>query len=234
MPSELKIAVKTRYPRTWNYLKTIAKKTRQYANMARFQAKKTRFGLEIVRNIVIDLRYGGYCGGRIPTRFAHLDAHGTSSADYYQLARLFDTSKGGVTVHDNDVLVDVGAGKGRIVNFWLHRGFRNPIYAIELDESFAIPAAKRLLKHENVKFLCGDAIALLPENGTFFFLFNPFGAQTMTRFKERAAEIAKKNPAIRILYAKCDSLHVFENDDRWKIERLKGFFYNAALIHFKG
>jgi hypothetical protein len=202
--------------------------------MIRFHSRKTRFGVEMLRNIAIDLRYGGYCGGRIPTRFAHLDAHGTSSADYYQLSKLFDSSKGGCVVNDNDVLVDVGSGKGRIVNFWLHRGFRNAIYAVELDEAFAVPAANRLRKHKNVKVLCGDAIELLPEDGSFFFLFNPFGEQTMLRFKEKVVDIAKKNPLVRILYLKCDALQVFEGDPRWEIERMEGFFYPAAMIRFKG
>jgi hypothetical protein len=232
--SELKITVKTRYPKAWDRLKTAVGKLRGYSNKIRFQARKTRFGVEAARNIAIDFRYGGYCGGRIPTRFAHLDAHGTSSADYYQLSRLFDTSRGGVKVNDDDVLVDVGAGKGRIVNFWLYRGFRNRIYALELDETFALPAAERLRKHTNVTFLCGDAIELLPEDGSFFFLFNPFGEQTMRRFKEKVTTIAEKNPSVRILYFKCDALAVFENDDRWRIERLEGFFYPGALIHFTG
>jgi len=85
----------------------------------RYYAIKTRLGREAIRNIVIDWKYGGYCGGRTLTRFPETGAHTTVSTDYYELEKVFGHQ--GVSVRSNDVLVDLGCGKGRILNYWLHR-----------------------------------------------------------------------------------------------------------------
>ena len=77
-----------------------------------------------------DLRYGGYFGGFQKTRYGHLGAHDTMSSHYFVLSRLF----GKFPVKESDVLVDVGCGKGRVINWWLRKGCRHRIIGIELDE----------------------------------------------------------------------------------------------------
>src|SRR5215831_10941419 len=158
---------------------------RRYS-LFKFYAVKSRWGVEAIRNILLDWKYGGYCGGRIRTRFAGSGAHPTVSTDYYQLPKLFGPE--GVRVRPDDVLVDVGCGKGRVLNYWLHSGLKNRIYGLELDPEFAGFAARRLAKFRNVTILAGDAIANLPDDATLIFLYNPFEGDVLERFQAQVKE----------------------------------------------
>jgi SAM-dependent methyltransferase len=122
------------------------------------------------RNAVRDLRYGKPLGGTIRTKYAHLGANDVGNADYEDLALLFAD----VPVGPDDVIVDVGCGKGRSLNWFLERYPANRIVGIELDPDICADTAKRLRKHERVTVVCGDATAMLPDDGTVFYLFNPF------------------------------------------------------------
>ena len=68
---------------------------------------------------------------------------GTSSAHYGYLGKLFSNEN--VPIRPDDVLVDVGSGKGRVLNFWLQKGLRNRIVGIEIDERWAAIAAHHSL-----------------------------------------------------------------------------------------
>jgi SAM-dependent methyltransferase len=191
-------------------------------------ARKTRFGIEWLRNVAIDWKYGGSCGGRIHTRFPETGANGTSSADYYQLDKLFGPK--GVRIQPEDVIVDVGCGKGRVLNYWLHRGYRNRIYGMELDPDFAAFSANRLRKFTNVSIIAGDALAKLPSDATLFFVFNPFKAPVFEAFKKQL-ELQFRNRPCRILYFHCKHADVFRDDPRWTLEELHlNTFYDAVLI----
>jgi SAM-dependent methyltransferase len=180
---------------------------------------KTRFGTELARNYLIDRRYGGSCAGSAPTAFGHLGAYGTSSIDYWQLKRIFSPSNG-VQITPEDVLVDVGCGKGRVLNYWLELGLGNRIVGIELDERFARFAATRLAGYSNVEVICGEAIEMLPPDGTVFFLFNPFGAEVLARFAERIATISTVPERLVIVYYFAMQVQVFERDPRFVVEPL--------------
>ena len=183
----------------------------------RLRVRKSRFGIEAVRNYLIDRRYGGSCAGAVQTPFRHLGAYGTSSADYLQLRRIF-SSENGVTISPDDVLVDVGCGKGRVLNHWLDMGLENRIVGIELDPRFASFAAERLTDYPNVEVICGDALESLPENGTIFFLFNPFNRHLLARFAERVAALPDPQGEVLVVYYYAMHADVFEEDPRFVVE----------------
>jgi precorrin-6B methylase 2 len=111
------------------------------------------------------------------------------------------------------VLVDVGCGKGRVLNYWLHSGLKNRIYGLELDPEFAGFAARRLAKYKNVTILAGDAIENLPDDATLIFLYNPFEGDVLERLKERLKQkYAHRLHTIRILYYSCMFIDVFRQD----------------------
>jgi SAM-dependent methyltransferase len=194
------------------------------------QIIKTRCGLESVRNFLIDRKYGGSCGGAYQTRFPDTGARGTSSVDYYQLPKLFH-ERNGVVIRPSDVLVDVGCGKGRVINWWLSRGLRNRLIGIELDERFAAPTAARLRKYPNVSILCGNALDHIPPEGTLFFLFNPFTAPIVEAFKDRVIEICGEDADVTILYSFCVHGDVFRNDPRWVVEPVSiKTFWPAVVV----
>jgi hypothetical protein len=187
-----------------------------------------RLGIRPLHNLLEDRKWGGFCGGTKPSPYAHLGASVTQSLDYGHLSYLF--TRNNLPVHESDVLVDVGCGKGRVINFWLGRGFRNRIIGIEIDGEIADTTRNRLARYPNVEIITGDATELLPEDGTLFFLFNPFGPDVMRRFLERL----KQRRNTRIIYYYCLYIDLFKNDGFWTVEDLRtGDWKRAVLIRPK-
>lgn len=179
---------------------------------------------KIVRNAVRDLRYGGLLGGTVRTRYAHLGAHDIGNADYDDLTILFAE----LDVTPEDVLVDVGCGKGRSTNWFLSRFPRNTIYAIELDPDIFAATAKRLRKHANAKMLCGDATELLPAEGTIFYLFNPFDEAVMTRFIEALLELKPDGgKPTTIIYYNYKFLDLYRGNPRFAVRLVE----HPSLTH---
>jgi precorrin-6B methylase 2 len=69
-------------------------------------------------------------------------------------------------IEPNDVLVDVGCGKGRVTNWWLSQGLRNRMVGIELDPDVASATEKRLRRFSNVTILNEDATAWMPDDAS--------------------------------------------------------------------
>ena len=83
------------------------------------------------------------------------------------------------------MIVDVGCRQGpRDQLVPLAVPATTAIVGIELDPEVCARTAKRLRKHANVTVLCGDATELLPEDGTVFYLFNPFDEPVLATFAE--------------------------------------------------
>jgi hypothetical protein len=81
------------------------------------------------------------------------------------------------------VLVDVGCGKGRVINYWLARGYRNRIVGLELGPDVADSVRRRVKSWPNLAIVTGDAVDNLPRDGTIFYAFNPFASGVMSRLK---------------------------------------------------
>src|SRR5438105_5707601 len=172
---------------------------------------------KIIRNAIRDLRFGKPLGGTIKSRYAHLGAHDVGNADYDDLAILFREAD----IRPDDVIVDVGAGKGRAINWFLRAHPGNRIIGIELDPAICGDTAKRLARFSQVEIVCGDAVALLPAQGTLFYLFNPFDESVMERFRDRLAEVRPGRSRTRIVYYNYKALHLFESDPRFSVRRIE-------------
>jgi SAM-dependent methyltransferase len=174
---------------------------------------RCRRARRLVRNVVLDLRYGAFLGGTVPSRYRHLGAHDTANSEYDVLAQVFEGR-----IAPTDVLVDVGCGKGRVLNWWLSRGLTNRIIGIELDPEIAARTRRRLRRYPNVTILTGDALALLPREGTLFFLFNPFAEWLLPRLKDRLDAVAGSRADVRIIYDNPPDLGLFRDDPAWTVE----------------
>jgi SAM-dependent methyltransferase len=165
-----------------------------------------------VRSVLRDLKHGRPLGGTVRTRFAHLGAFHTTNSPYADLDRLFLT----VEIRPGDVIVDVGCGKGRALNWFLDRYPGNRTIGIELDPEICRKTAHRLRRRKNVTVLCGDAPTLLPADGTVFFLFNPFDSTVMRRFARALLE----RPAATVVYYRAQFLEPFETSPRFSMAEI--------------
>jgi protein-L-isoaspartate O-methyltransferase len=117
----------------------------------------------------------------------------------------------------DDVLVDVGCGKGRVINWWLSRGLRNRMYGIELDPEVAAATRRRLRRFGNVTIITGDATSSVPDDATLLYMYNPFDAAAVARLKENLTERFARH-GITVLYWNLEWLAAFQDDPRWTSE----------------
>jgi SAM-dependent methyltransferase len=167
-----------------------------------------------VRNATFDIRYGGYLGGWRPS--THPGATAVVHTDYRLMPQIFSGRFGPA-----DVLVDVGCGYGRVINWWLDHGHTGPIFGLEQEAEVAAHLRRRLRKFTNVTILTGDAVLLIPPNADVVFLFNPFEwPDTLRRLLDRLYELAKQRSNLRILYYAPVLLNVIVEDGRWAVEEV--------------
>lgn len=173
--------------------------------------------VDSVRNFfletALDLRYSGrVLYGNQKTRFKRLGANDVYHTDYSAMPLIFAN----VAIKSHDVLVDVGCGKGRVINYWLSQGYQNKIIGLELDPAVAAQTAWQFARWEKVKIVAGDALANLPSEGTVFYFYNPFEWDKVVEFEERLAAMAG-DKAITVIYYNPKSLSVFANRS-WDVQ----------------
>lgn len=186
----------------------------------------------IVHHFMLDIRYGAFLGGRIETQYSHLGAHDTENTDYLTLEKIF---KDKYKIKASDIIVDIGCGKGRVINYILSLGLNNKLIGIEIDEDIAIKTQNRLKKYPNITIISGNAIEKLPSNATLLYMFNPFGADIMEKFKA-ILEIIYQNKGISVIYLNPVHVNIFYNDDKWSIEEteINGYYsYRFAILQLK-
>jgi SAM-dependent methyltransferase len=183
---------------------------------------------KLLGNLRRDLRFGGtFLGGTIPSRYADQGAVETANTDYRVLEILFSR----VELRPNDVVVDVGCGKGRVLNFLLGLSGGNRIVGLELDPAIAARTRRRLRKYDRVRIISGDARTMIPPDGTIFYLYHPFNdvvlRDVLPRFK---AVTAPGRPVI--IYYNPVHLNLFADDPHWRVENvdMSGFDHEAAII----
>jgi SAM-dependent methyltransferase len=130
----------------------------------------------------------------------HDDGTAYQSPDYwyvYRIARLLEPTP-------QDVFYDLGSGKGRILCVMARRRLKRCI-GIELFDSLCEVAranANRLRGREtSIEIRCEDAARANLADGTIYFMFNPFGAETMSDVLDNIEASLQENPrTITIVY----------------------------------
>lgn len=175
------------------------------------------FTQRLLKNIYMDLRHGGkFLGGNVVvlSEFAQKGYYYTESTEYTDLEFIFKVK---YQVQPNDILVDIGCGKGRVLNSWLHLGLKNKLYGIEVNPSLALMNEKRLKKYKQIKILCGDAVALIPKDGTVFYLYNPFAQEVVEQFLKNVHQLSEtvKRP-LYVIYLHCIYMNSID-PKKWNI-----------------
>jgi SAM-dependent methyltransferase len=180
-------------------------------------------------NALCDLRFGGLLRGGKQSRYPQLGAYAINNSSYSVIRHLF---RGRVT--PLDVLVDVGCGKGRVINAWLAEGYSNRMIGVELDGDVAANTRDRLRRFPNVSIISGEIVANFPRDGTIFYLFNPFNASMMSKFKDALKECisARSFAQATVLYYNCVHADIFASDEACELQsgRLE---FPYTVIHFR-
>lgn len=132
-------------------------------------------------------------GGTQASRYAGLGYYEIANSSYDALALMLRGR-----LRRGDKVVDVGCGKGRVLNFLLSLDLDLDITGIEVDEAVARATAERLRGYPNVHILVGDARKHLPASFDLLYMYNPFNASVMVEFepllRSRATRIVYYNP----------------------------------------
>ncbi len=199
----------------------------------RLRAKGLRntllYGLHFLReqaaSALLDLKYGGkLCKTDLEINRARQQCHTMVHSHYHVLRDVFAD----LPIRREDVLVDVGCGEGRVINFWLSLGLQNRLIGIEIDQAVASRTRQRYRKYPNVTIIHGDATANLPAEGTIFYLYNPFAAELVERF-----EAAVRSQGATIVYHNNRYMLPFESNG-WAIRPIRPerriYEFTAAII----
>ncbi|MGP1439731.1 MAG: rRNA adenine N-6-methyltransferase family protein [Treponema sp.] len=180
--------------------------------------------IEVIQNIYFDLKYGKILCGVKKTPYRHLGAHDTANTRYSVLKEIFSH----VEINRNDVIADIGCGKGRVINYLLEQGISNKIYGIELDEEVGNSIKDRLKQKKNVEIIIGNVLHVLPSDITIFYMYNPFSREVMIELK-KLLDTYRSGEDLRIVYYNCMDKDVFEKDERYIVKSLD--FKNGTKAH---
>ena len=148
----------------------------------------------------------------ISTRGEYGDGDATSgehrrygTISYVAIFQLLDA----LGLASNDVLVDLGCGKGRVVCCAATYKLTQVIGVEDVQELYALAqrnVASLRGKRTPVSLVLNDAQSFDFRLGTIFYLFNPFGPETMRAVLRRLAEGLRVTPRpVRIVYV--NALH---------------------------
>lgn len=162
--------------------------------------------IRIIKNIIKDISYGGkFIGGTKKTKYQHLGAYDVANSDYEDLDKIFSQIK----IKKKDVLLDIGCGRGRVLNYWIEKYPKNYKIGIELDEEIANDTAIRLKKH-NVKIIAQDFRLENIENADIIYIYNPFAKEVVEELYEiLISNKIKYHKKVLLIYHNAKFIEIF-------------------------
>lgn len=102
-----------------------------------------------------------------------------------------------INLRKNDVFIDLGSGKGRVVLFASQENIKM-VKGIEIQESLFIEALKNKEscrgKKAEIELIRGDVTNFSFSDETIIFIFHPFGSKTMELIMGKIESSLSKNP----------------------------------------
>lgn len=105
-------------------------------------------------------------------------------------------------ITENDSILDIGCGKGKMVNYFDELGFGKSD-GLEFSEELVQCARNNMrLLDKNNHIIHGDATGFDRYNNyNYFYFYNPFGEETMRLVIQKIEESCRKNPRrVTIIY----------------------------------
>lgn len=169
----------------------------------------------IIVNIYIDLKYcGHYLGGTFKSDIYEFANRGDSSS-YESLNLMFKD----IEIKDNDVIVDVGCGKGRLLNWLVSKGIKNKAYGFEINTKWANKVRRIFKQYKTINIINSDIILDFPKDATIFYLFNPFTQQKVFEFIEKIKEVSLEKQDVTIIYYNPVFLSLFMKQEFFDINK---------------
>lgn len=171
-----------------------------------------------IRTWYEDRRIGGVSLERtISSKYTELSANPTQSTDYRLLDHVFKT----YPIKQDDVIVDIGCGEGRILSYLYLRGFRNnKMVGVELDPEVSEIAKMRHEKCTNIEVRCANALECsdIISNATVILMSNPFGEEIVRQFIDMLEKCCNHDVKVYYFYD-YNSRHILDRREHWNILR---------------
>lgn len=131
-------------------------------------------------------------------------------------------------INSEDIFVDLGCGKGRVLWFVARRSKLRRIVGIEIVPELAQIARQNMAKCRlvtPVTVVEGDASETDLGEGTVYFLYNPFGEKTLRRVLQNIRNSLRTHPrSIRILYYDPAQAQILDEAGWLRAEQRRGYF----------
>jgi cyclopropane fatty-acyl-phospholipid synthase-like methyltransferase len=106
----------------------------------------------------------------------------------------------------DDIFYDIGCGHGRVLCYVAQNRLRKCV-GVEINHEFADRARRNAVtangREVSIEIREGNAAEMNYSDGTIFFLFNPFGEETMKRFLHSVkVSLASNHRIVRFIYAR--------------------------------
>lgn len=130
----------------------------------------------------------------------HDDNFHYATIDYWNVRKIVRALKPG----PDDVFYDIGSGMGRILCVMARHPLRKCV-GVELSEPLCQIARRNAPKLRGrkapIEIVCADAATADLADGTIYFMFNPFGPETLRDTLENIRNSLSKKPRpIRVVY----------------------------------
>ena len=107
--------------------------------------------------------------------------HASQPSHYRVLEKIFCKSH----FTEDDSILDIGCGKGRILAFFTERGHKGKLTGVELRKEVAEECRQWIKAYPNIQIIAGNVLELDLNNYTVMVMFNPFGANVLLSLLEK-------------------------------------------------
>lgn len=169
---------------------------------------------EYLYTVIMDMRIAGTSMGGLTCNKGD-GIFPVQSASYRILRELIPC----LDINANDVFVDIGCGKGRLLGYLnIKKMGAKKYYGVEINKKAAKFACKVFRNDPKVRIICKDATKATIRDGTVFFLYNPFGPEILDSFLTNLEKTARQGCRIYYLHAVYND--VFNKHERyWKCKK---------------
>lgn len=151
---------------------------------------------------------------------------GSESTEYLALEEMFKD----VEINDNSRFVDIGCGKGRVLNFVHTKNKNCKVTGVEFNPEVANFTKKWADKNDNVTIINGNAFDINCDDYDILYFNRPFMEETFKQFAEKMVNEIK-HPVTVICYADAYMSKYLKDKPNWN--RVKqGILYKKGILFY--